>query len=112
MKLDRPSKNLMVTLPTDRVADDDVGRMVGQVLALDVADEAQVAGGQQRGRLLDALLALAALLADRQQRDGRVAHAEHALGEDRAHVRVLVEVRAGRVGRGADVEQDDRSAGR
>ena len=92
------------------VADDDVGGVVRQVPALDVADEAQVLAAQQGRRLLDALLALARLLADGQQRDGGLGDAQHPLREERAHVRVLGEVAARGVGRGADVEQHERAA--
>ena len=55
----------------DRVADHDVGQVVGQVLALDVAGEAEVGRVEQLGRALDPGVALALLLADRQQRDAR-----------------------------------------
>ena len=55
----------------DRVADDDVGQVAGQVLALDVALEAQVGRVEQLGRALDPGVALALLLADRQQRHAR-----------------------------------------
>ena len=92
----------------DRVADDDVGHVGGQVLALDVALEAQVGRVEQLGGALDPGVALALLLADRQQRDARLRDAQHALGEDRAHPRVLDEVLGGRVGVGADVEEDHR----
>ena len=56
----------------DRVADDDVGEVVDDVLALDVADEVEVRLVEQLGRLLDPGVALALLLADREQRDARV----------------------------------------
>ena len=88
-----------------RVADDDIGRMVRQILALGVADEAQRTGLDELGRLLHARLALAAFLADRQQGHGRIGDSEDLLGKDRAHVRVLIEVQPARVRRGADVEQ-------
>ena len=96
------------------VADDDVGRVVRQVTALDVADEAQVAiASSSCGRLLDALLALAAP-PRRSRAAPRVGSldAQHALREERAHLRVLREVEAGGVGRGADVEEHERARGR
>ena len=93
-----------------RVADDHVGHLPGQVLALDVADEVEVGLVDELGRALDPGLALALLLPDREQRDARAVHAQHALGEDRAHARVLREVLRGRVGVGADVEQHERPA--
>ena len=43
--------------------------MAGQVLALDVADEVEVGLVEELGRLLDPEVALALLLADRQERD-------------------------------------------
>ena len=46
---------------------------VRQVLALDVADEVEVGRVEQLGRALDAGVALALLLADRQERDARLA---------------------------------------
>ena len=83
--------------------------MAGQVLALDVALEPQPGRIEQLGRALDPGVALALLLADRQQGDARVGDAEDALGEDRAHPRELGEVLGGRVRVGADVEQDHRA---
>ena len=94
----------------DRVADHDVGQMVGQVLALDVAGEVEVRQVEQLGRALDPGVALALLLADGQQRHARTRHAQDALGEDRAHLRVLDQVLRGRVRVRPDVEEDDRPA--
>ena len=48
----------------DRVADDDVGKVRVEVLALDVADEVQVRLVDQLGRALDPRIALPLLLAD------------------------------------------------
>ena len=89
------------------VADDDVGEVGDEVLALDVADEAQVAGRDEHRRVLDPLLPLATLFADREQGHGRLVNAEHLLAEDRPHACVLREVVAGRVGRGPDVEEHE-----
>ena len=91
------------------VADDDVGHVGGQVLALDVALEMEVGRVEQLGGALDAGVALALLLADRQERDARLGDPQHALGEDRAHPRVLDEVLGRRIGVGADVEEDHRA---
>ena len=110
MKPDRPSKNLMTTLPRTASQTTTSARWLVQVLALDVALEAQVRRVEQLGRALDPGVALALLLADRQERDARLGDAQHALGEDRAHPRVLDEVLGGRVGVRADVEQDHRPA--
>ena len=93
----------------DGVADDHVGEVVGQVLALDVALEPQVRGVEELGGPLDPRIALALLLADREQGDPRRGDAEHALREDGAHPRVLHEVLRGRVGVGADVEEHHRA---
>ena len=93
----------------DRVADHHVGQVAGQVLALDVALEAQPGCVEQLGRALDPGVALALLLADRQQCHARPGDAQDALGEDRAHLGVLDEVLRGRIRVGADVEQDHRA---
>ena len=98
----------MTTLPRTASQTTTSARCLREVLALDVADEAQVRRVEQLGGALDAGVALALLLADRQQRDARPRDAQHPLGEDRAHPRVLGEVLGGRVGVGADVEQDHR----
>ena len=71
MNADRPSKNLITTLPRTASHDDDVGHLPGQVLALDVAHEVEVGLVEQLGRPLDPGVALALLLADRQQRHAR-----------------------------------------
>ncbi len=92
----------------DRVADDHVGHVVNEVLALDVAREIEVGPVEELGRLLDPGVALALLLADREERHPRVRDAQHPLGEEGAHVGVLVEVLGGRIGIGADVEEHER----
>ncbi len=53
-------------------------------------------------------VALAPLLADRQEGDPGPFDAEDPLGEEGAHLGVLVEVLAARIGVGADVEEDER----
>ncbi len=58
-----------------RVAHHDVGQMGREVLALGIAHEVEVARAQAFGRLLDPDLALAGLLADRQQGHRRAVHA-------------------------------------
>ena len=72
MKPDRPSKNLMTTLPRTASQTTTSARCFGQVLALDVALEVQVGRVEQLGRALDTGVALALLLADRQERDAGV----------------------------------------
>ena len=111
MKPDSPSKNLMTTLPTTASHTHDVRDLGRQVLALDVADEVEVGPVEELRGPLDPGVALALLLADREQRDPRPVHAQHPLREDRAHPRVLGEVLRGRVRVRADVQQDERAAG-
>jgi hypothetical protein len=95
----------------DRVGDDDIGQVACHVLALDVADEAQPRGVEELGRPLDPEIALALLLADREEGHPRVADADDALGEDRPHPGVLGEVLGRRIGVRPDVEQDERRSG-
>ena len=108
MNVDSPSKNLIMTLPTTASQTTTSAMCFDEVLALDVADEVQVGPVEQLGRLGDPGIALALLLADRQQGDPRPLHAEDPLGEEGAHLGVLVEVLAARVGVGADVEEHER----
>ena len=110
MAVERPSKNLMVTLPTDASQTTTSAGWCGRSLPSTLPRKRRSGRLDQRGRLLDALLALAALLADREQRHAGILDAEHLLGVDRAHPRVLGQVEAGRVGRGADVQQHERAA--
>ena len=78
--------------------------MLNQVPALDVADEIQAAIVVEhlRGQL-NCQVALAPLLADRQQSDTRFLDAQDALGVDGAHVRELVQVVAARIHVRADI---------
>ncbi len=92
----------------DGIAHDDVGQVLREVLALDIALEPQARGVEQLRGALDPGVALALLLPDREQRDARAGDPDHALGEDRAHLGVLEQVLRGRVGVGADVEEDQR----
>jgi hypothetical protein len=88
----------MVTFPTT----------ASQVATLDVAYEVEAAIFVEHLRgLLDRLVALALLLADREQRDPRLLDAENSLGIQRAHVGELVQVVAARVHVRADVEEDE-----
>ncbi len=84
--------------------------VTSQVLALHVALEPEARGIEELARALDPRVALALLLADRQERHARPGDTEDPLGEDRAHLRVLDEVLRGRIGIGPDVEQDHRPA--
>ena len=91
------------------IADDHIGQVRDEILALDVADETQVAGRDEGRGVLDPLLPLAALLADGQQRDGGLMDAEYLFAEDGAHARVLRQVVSARIGRGPDVEEHEWS---
>ena len=103
-----PLEELDHHVARDSVGHDDVGEMLGQVAALDVADEPKRRRVEQLGRALDPRIALALLLADAQQRDARRVDTQDALGEDRAHPRVLGEVLRCRVGVGTDVDEHHR----
>ena len=61
--------------------------------------------GQKRVRLERQLVALLRLLADRKQANLGIAHLEHVLGEDGAHVRELEQVLGPRIGVRARVQQ-------
>ncbi len=108
MYSDRPSKNLMTTLPrtashtttsaTNRV------RSRPSTLPMKLRSVWSISSVAR----CDARVALALLLADREQRDARVRDVHHALGEDGAHPRVLGQVLGRGVGVGADVEQQER----
>ncbi len=111
MKPDRPFEELDHHVAEDRVADHHVGQVTRQVLALDVALESEAGGVEQFRRALDPGVALALLLTDRQQRHAWVGDAQDALGEDGPHPGELGQVLGGRIGIGADVEQDHRSRG-
>ena len=91
------------------VAHDDVSQVPGQVLPLDVALEPQVRRVEQLGGALDAGVALALLLADRQEGDTWPRDTLDAFREDRPHPGVLDEVLRRGVRVGADVQQDHRS---
>ena len=112
MKPDRPSKNLITTLP--RTASHTTTSAIWRVRSLPSTLPMKLRSVSSSSSVapLDPGVALALLLADRQQRDARPVHAQHALGEDRAHARELGEVLGGRVGVGADVEQHERPPGR
>ena len=91
----------------DGIADDDVGEVVDEVLALDVADEVQ-AGRDRAARCAGRSgLALATLLADRQQGDSGPSTPRTRSAKMAPMCGVLVEVLTARVGVGADVEEDE-----
>ena len=74
-----------------------------QVLALHVAREVEVRAVEELSRPLDAGIALALLLADREEGDARSLDPEGALGEEGAHPGVLGQVLGSRVRVGPDV---------
>ena len=109
MNAREPLEELDGDVAEDGVADHDVRGVMDQVLALHVPREVEVGRIEKLGRPLDAGVALALLLADREERDAGPLDAEGALGEQGAHVGVLGEVLRGRVGVRPDVEEHERS---
>ena len=103
--LDDALGDLEGDVPGEAVADDDVGDAGEQVLALDVADEAQGRLLEPVEGLLDEVVALALLLADAHQSDPGVLQADDRLHEDLAHDGELDEVVGLAVGVGPDVEE-------
>ena len=89
------------------VGDDDVGPAEGEVAALDVADEARQLREQVVGALAH-LVALAHLLADRQQPDAGPVDAVVETGVLGAHPGELHQPLRGAVDGGAHVEQERR----
>src|ERR1044071_4284017 len=101
----RALRGLQEHVAGEAVGDDDVAGPLEEIAALDGADEVQMARGfEERQHLLHELVALALLLADRQQPDARVLVAEEIAGEAGAHVRELDEPRALHLGVGPHVE--------
>ena len=92
MKVDRPSKNLIDDVAQDGVADDHVGHVVVRSLPSTLPVKLRSGLVEQLRGALDAGVALALLLADREQRHPRVRDAEHALREDARPSGVLDEV--------------------
>ena len=83
----------------------------GNVPALDVTPEVEILRrGQQRVGLLRQRVALAGLLADREQADRWRPHVQDRRGEGRAHVRELEEVLRAGIGVRPAVDQHDGAA--
>ncbi len=94
----------------ETVGDDDVGGLAHHVAALDVADEVDTGRlRQQLERLLAQRVALAGLLADRQQPNRRTVDAEAMAGVHRAHLTELHQPLRLHLGVGTGVEQDVRA---
>jgi hypothetical protein len=91
-RLDRPFHELERHVPREAVADDHVGCVREQLTALDVADEVEMAGLENRMRLADEAVSLLRLLTDREEGDLRVGDAQDLLDEDGAHVPELDEM--------------------
>ena len=104
-----PSSSFSTTLPVKPSVTTTSTGAERHVAALDVAREAQ-AGivGEQAVGVDHEAVALALLVAVREQADARLVDAEHAGREGGAHVRELVQLVGPRIGRRADVEHDDR----
>ena len=109
MKVDRPSKNLMTTLPATASVTTTSARWLARSRPSTLPTKRSVEASSSSVARWIRASPLPFSSPMRQQRDPRVVDAQHLLGEDRAHPRVLGEVLGGRVGVGADVEQDDRS---
>ena len=89
------------------VGDDDVDGVGRDVAPFDVADEVDALGRlEQLEGLFAQRVALAGLLADRQQANTRLGDGEAVVGEDRAHLGELHEPLRLHVGVGAGVEED------
>ena len=82
----------------EAVGDDDVGLVLEELARLDVADEGRHAALAEQGpRLVDELVALVLLLADREDADARLGDAERGARVEPRHDGVLEEV----LGRGS-----------
>ena len=76
----------------ESIADDDVGRALVDVVALDIAVEVEVGCFQQLGGLLDHIVALDVFLADVEQADRGPLDAVHRGHQRAAHHRELQEL--------------------
>ena len=109
MKPDRPSKNLITTLPRTASQTTTSARWRGRSLPSTLPSKCRPdASSSSVARWIRASPLPFSSPIDRSATRG-LGDAEHALGEDRAHPGVLGEVLGGRVGVGADVEQDHRA---
>ena len=112
MKVDRPSKNLITTLPTTASQTTTSATCADQVLALDVADEVEVGLVEELGgRAGSGHRPCPSPRRSRAARPAGRLTPRTRSAKMRAHLRVLGEVLAGGVGVGPDVEQDERAAG-
>ena len=108
MNPDRPSKNLITTLPSTASQTTTSARWCGRSLPSTLPSKCRPdASSSSVARwILASPLPFSSPIESRATRgDG---DAEHALREDRAHPGVLGEVLGGRIGVGADVEQHHR----
>mmetsp|Transcript_1251 Transcript_1251/g.3581 ORF Transcript_1251/g.3581 Transcript_1251/m.3581 type:complete len:368 (-) Transcript_1251:709-1812(-) len=98
------------------VADDDVGRALEDVVALDIAVEVQLPGGtrgpQQLAGPFDGLAALDGFFADVEQADARFLDAIDRRHQRTAHHRELQQVLGRRVDVGAEVEHGGEATSR
>src|SRR5664280_3341131 len=102
--LAQPLGDLEHDVAHETVADHHVHAAVVDVAPLDVADEVQPGIGEQAVRLDRHAVALALLLADREQADARVRHPQHRLRVEVAHDGELLQVLRFAVDVRADVE--------
>ena len=104
---DAALERLQRDVPREAVADDDVGGAArGGRAPRRSRCSAASAPLEELVRLADEPVALLRLLADREERDPRLANAERLLGEERAHVRELEQVLGAGVRVRAAVDQD------
>ena len=110
MYADSPSKNLMTTLPPTASVTTTSAWCFVRSLPSTLPTKFEVGPVEELGRPLDPQVALALLLADRQQGHAGRRNAQDAFAEDRAHPGVLGQVLRARIGVCADVEEHERAA--
>ena len=109
MKVESPSKNLITTLPSTASQTTTSARWVVRSLPSTLPSKRRsVASSSSVARWIRASPLPFSSPIDRSATRGS-RDAQDALGEDRAHPRVLDEVLGSRVGVGADVEEDHRA---
>ena len=105
-RVHQPFADLQRHVPGESIADDDVRHAAVDIAGLDVPDEAERRCLEQAVRFARQLVALAFLLADREQPHARRRQAEADARVDAAHDGELQQVLGPALDAGADVEQD------
>ena len=105
-RVHQPFADLQRHVPGESIADDDVRLAAVDVARLHVPDEAERRCLEQAVRFARQLVALAFLLADREQPHARRRQAEADAGVDAAHDGELQQVLGPALDAGAHVEQD------